>query len=359
MDLLAPRRFGATVRARADVLPWWAEALAIGSVSRVYSLVLIGLAAMRADRLAPGLWPEPLAIWDGGWYLRIAALGYHAAPIQGYQDFAFFPLWPFAIRLFSLGGLIPLGAAAFVLANVFFLGASIIVFRIFSAISDRASARVGVALLAFGPGAYVFTLAYSESMFLLLAAASFCTFRGRRAVLIVLAQLTRLTGVALAIGSLAEGLRRRDPRQGLLALVGGLALLAWWVFIWVLTGDPVGYMRGTPSWPRATIGIPSVLDGPYGLGVLALGYVLLMMWGSFRLVRAGRTGLGIYGVVIVASAFMFGGWSDMPRYAMVAFPANVVIAELMPTPRSKILLVISFAALQAAWVVAVYSGFTP
>jgi hypothetical protein len=359
MDLVAPRRFGATVRARADVLPWWAEALAIGSLSRVYSLVLIGLAAMRAERLAPGLWPEPLAIWDGGWYLRIAAFGYHAAPIQGYQDFAFFPLWPFAIRLFSLGGLIPLGGSAFVLANISFLVASVMVFRIFSAISDRSSARVGVALLAFGPGAYIFTLAYSESMFVLLAAASLCTFHGRRAVFIVLAQLTRLTGVALTLGALAEGLRHRDPRQGLLVLIGGVALLAWWVFIWALTGDPVGYMRGTPSWQRATTGFPSVLEGPYGMGVLALGYVLVMLWGSVRLIRAGRTGLGIYGVAIVASAIMFGGWSDMPRYAMAAFPANVAIAELMPTARSRVLLVVLFAALQAAWVVAVYSGFTP
>lgn len=357
MDLLA--RFRAMLRARSDALPWWAEAVAIGSFSRLFSIALIALAATRADRLAPGLWSGPggpFAIWDGQWYIRIATSGYHAAPIQGYQDFAFFPLWPFAMRMFSLGGLIPVEVAGFVLANISFVLAAIVVFRVLSSISDRSTARVALALLAFGPGAYVFTLGYSESMFLLLAAGSMCTVRGRRLVLVILAQLTRLTGVALAVAALAEALRRRDPGQGLVALVGGLTLLGWWVFIWVLTGDPAGYMRGTPSWQEGSTGLVSIVEGPYGLGFLALGYTLVMLAGSVRLIQAGTIGLGVYGIVVVASAIAFGHWSEMPRYAMAAFPANIAIAELLPPGRSRILAVAVMAALQAAWVVTIYSG---
>jgi hypothetical protein len=343
--------------------PWWVDALAIGLVSRIYSLAVIGLAAQRAEQLGPGIWTGrdgALAAWDGIWYLRIAASGYHAAPIEGLQDFAFLPLWPILIKVMSLASLVRPDIAGAILANGFFLAASVLVFRLFIGIRDRATARVGLAMLAFGPGAYVFSMVYAESLFLLLAAASFCTWGWRRAGFVALAGLTRLTGLALAVGGLLEALRPGRRREGSMVFTAGvLVFLAWWVFIWILTGEPLGFMRGTPAWKQDISDLGSVLDGPYGLGLAVAAYALAMLLGGIRLVRDGHVAPGTYAVIAAAMALLFGAWSELPRYTLAAFPACVALVGFLPTTRTKILVVVVLAALQLAFAFATFAGLGP
>jgi hypothetical protein len=343
------------------VRTWWAEALAIALLSRLFTLALIGIAATRAERLSPGhFWwsANPFTIWDGNWYLQIAATGYHFAPDAIYQDFAFFPLWPLTIRLATLNGLLPAEIVAPILSNLLFIAALVVVYRAFLGFAEPGIARVSLWLVALGPGAYIFSWAYSESLFLLLSAASFCTWGARRVGFVVLAQLTRLTGLALALGGLVEAVRSGRRREGVAVFVAGtLTYAAWWAYIAWLTGDPLGYVRGTPSWTEGTVGPMSVLEAPVALGLFAIGYTLLMLVGSVRVLRDRHLTAGTFSIFAVMTAIMLGAWSEMPRYAMVGFPANVGLTLLMPTPRSRLLLVVFFASMQAAWVVAVYSEF--
>jgi hypothetical protein len=322
---------------------------------------MVILASTRAERLSPGLFSwssNAFTIWDGNWYLRIAATGYHEALYERYQDFAFFPLWPLSIRLATLNGLLPAAVVAPILANVLFHVAAVVTYRAFLGWAPRGAARVGLALVAFGPGAYIFSLAYSESLFLILAAASFCTWGARRAGLVFMAQLTRLTGFTLAVAALTEIGRPGRRRESLLvAAAGGIAFAAWWSYIWWLTGDPLGYMRGTPSWTEGTTGPLSLLEAPLGLGIFAIGYPLLILVGGLRLLRDGHRAAAAFSVLAVATAIMFGAWSEMPRYAMAGFPASLGLALLLSTSRARWLLVALFAALQAAWIVAIYSAF--
>ncbi len=348
--------------ARFAALPWWAEAVAIGIASRLFTVSLILAASARADRLSPGLflsWSRnPFTIWDGNWYLQIASTGYHDAPAALYQDFAFFPLWPIAIRAATLNGLLPGEIVGPVLANVFFLAASVVTYRAFLGFAERGTARVGLALVAFGPAAYIFSLAYSESLFLLLAAASFCTWGARRAAFVALAQLTRLMGLGLAIGGLAEMIRPARRREGALVFIGGAVAFAVWLgYIWWLTGDPFGYLRGSPSWIRATIGPQSLVEAPLGLGAFSLGYTLLMLLGSIRLLRDRQLGAGVFSFLAALTAITLASWSEAPRYAMAGFPASLGLALIVSTPRARWLLVLLFAMLEAAWIVAIYSAF--
>ena len=66
----------------------------------------------------------PFLAYDGQWYVDIATNGYHVRALDNpnsphpHYDFAFHPAWPLLIRIASLGGLLPAGFVAVVLANV-------------------------------------------------------------------------------------------------------------------------------------------------------------------------------------------------------------------------------------------------
>ena len=59
------------------------------------------------------------------------------------------------------------------LATVLFLAGSVVAWRVMADRLGPRAATAGLALLAFSPAAYAFSLVYAESLFLLLAAASF------------------------------------------------------------------------------------------------------------------------------------------------------------------------------------------
>ena len=103
----------------------------------------------------------------------------------------------------------------------------------------------------------------------------------------------------------------------------------------------------------------SVLDGPYGLGLLGGVYVVAMLFGGLRLVRDGHIALGAYAVIAAATALLLGAWSELPRYALAAFPACVALAGFLRSNRPGILVVGLLAVLQAAFAFATFAGLGP
>jgi len=76
------------------------------------------------------------------------------------------------IRL-STAGFLPDGITSVVLANLLFVLAAVLLWRLLADRLDPSAATHAIALLAFSPPAYVFSLAYSESLFLLIAVMFF------------------------------------------------------------------------------------------------------------------------------------------------------------------------------------------
>lgn len=131
---------------------------------------------------SPGMWRgiahntfiDGLARWDSGWYRQIAKTGYTHTPLEsGQVDSAFFPLYPllmsFLGQLFG-GKYLPAGIF---LSNLFFLVAVLLFWRWSKAKISDENADLATWLLCFFPTSFFFSAAYSESMFLLLAVASF------------------------------------------------------------------------------------------------------------------------------------------------------------------------------------------
>jgi hypothetical protein len=196
-------------------------------------LTVLALAAMGTlphvvTPVSPPGWPSPpytgsslhllVTAWeraDGLWFLRIADGGYGATDGSA----AFFPLYPIAIRAvsFMLAGH-PLPAALLV-SNLSFLGALIVLYRLTKRELSVPVARTTVLVLALFPTSFFFFAPLSESLFLLLAVASFAAARSRRwvvaGVLGALAAATRIVGIVMVAALAAEAVHQfLEARRG-------------------------------------------------------------------------------------------------------------------------------------------------
>lgn len=153
----------------------------------------------------PNLW-TPLKTWDGQIYLYLADHGY--GPHQFTN--AFYPLFPFLIRVAGLF----LGEGSFfgglLISHVFTLLAMVCLYRWARESYDERTAFYGcLFVLAFPMGFYL-GLLYTESLFLLLAIAFFYRLgQGRylaASLFAFLLPLTRPTGVLLFLPALVVAL---------------------------------------------------------------------------------------------------------------------------------------------------------
>ena len=341
-------------------------AIAIGS--RLYSSLLLSLIPAIQPALAvPRLtgFRSPFLQWDSQWYLTIATWGYHADPMQagpfgGRHDFAFFPAWPTVLRGFEVLGFQVADIAA-PLANVLFVAAAVLVFVVLERQFGRTAAGWGVALLAFSPPAYVLSMAYSEPLFLLLLGGLFATRSGPvRAVFGAALGVTRLTGVAVAVASGLRWLRNWRDWAAFATSVGiGVAFAGWWAFIWILTGDPLGWFQGSAQWGHE-LGLTGIWHAVASASPIELGYlgfVALMLAASIALLRRNLE-LGAYCTLAILLSIIGAPVESMPRHAMVAFPAFGLIADRLGPKRSAFLL-LAFVAIQANYVVLAFLGPMP
>jgi len=316
---------------------WWAVPAVIAISSRLWGAGLLsffGSQSWHVFEYPPAA--GPATSWDGAWYLSIAGTGYHAAPVlNGYHDFAFWPAWP--ALLAPLIHLVPAAwadATAALAANALAVVALVLWARVLEPAFGRRDARYAIAFLGFAPPAVILSMAYSEPLFLLLAATFFLSRVAsiRRPVLAALAQATRVTGFALGATALPALVRTRGRDAGAwLTLVAPVPVfLAWWLYIASLTGDPFGFMQGTPSWYETTgqqsgpmSWLPDLASsGRYAIPILITAvFMTAMVFGTVRLFRIGRPELGCYAVAALLPTLVFASWQSMPRHALAAVPA--------------------------------------
>jgi hypothetical protein len=142
---------------------------------------------------------EPLRLWDGLWYRLIAIKGYDIHDAVA----AFWPVLPVSMRLVERAtGLAP-ETAGYLIANLSFLAALLVLYRLIALDFSQTIARRSLWVIALFPTALFFTAVYTESVFLMFAAGSLYAARTRRWWLAgglgLLAALTRSYGVFLVL----------------------------------------------------------------------------------------------------------------------------------------------------------------
>ena len=336
-------------------LGWMLRPASIAVASRAFTI-----AVMVAIALHRGVPPDQFTLWDGAWYARIAAGGYHAFPVEGNRyDFAFFPAWPVLMLVLSLAFL-PLGGVGFVASNLLFVAGALLVWRLLAERWDPSIATGAVALLSFAPTAYVFSMAYSESLFLVAVAGSMLARRAWIGALLGgVAGATRLAGLALvAAGGAIVGAARERRRLLLAGCVGALVGFGlWFVAVAILTGRPLAFFEGPRSWIPFNV-FETQMNSIHRHPLTFIGrfaFVALALAGSIAAALHDRQ-LGLYALAVVglAIASVLGSpVQSIARYALPAFPAYAGMADRLGR-RGTLALVIVFALAEvwfASWTI--------
>lgn len=240
------------------------------SDGRVVLLVAVWAAALYAAVAvsSSGRSPKPRASryfskWDSVHYLAIAGSGYEWSDDGRMHNPAFFPLYPLAIRAAARSTGINPSAAGEIISFAALVAASLLLVRL-ARLEGFGGFDSVAAMLAF-PAAFFFLCVYSESLFLVTAAACLLASRedrpGRAFVFGALAALTRVNGVLLVVPLAwswwTEG---RAWRRLLVSLGPATGLAAVSVFDAVEFGRPFAWFtvqqtgwHHALTWPWRTI----------------------------------------------------------------------------------------------------------
>jgi Dolichyl-phosphate-mannose-protein mannosyltransferase len=325
----------------------------------------LGLAAYRAGPLALDgpfeMWGE----WDAAYFLGIASDGY--APDASRA--AFYPLYPMLVHAASvvLPGPDLLAAMAISLAA----GAAsfVLLYRIAERRLGLTGARRAVLYLAAFPTTFFLGAVYTESLFLLLALATFDLCERRHyataGVAAGLAMLTRPAGLAVVVALAFFVWQAPDRRRALPALAFPPALFALFpLLLWHELGDPLAFVHAQDEWARsfsplgplwglaltafaAKLSIAQLIAGPDAHyfstpermemavtnleGVAYLVPVLLLLPLVRRRLGAGSAPYFAYtlsSLAIPLSAPAIAPLLSFPRFLLVVFPLFLVLATL-------------------------------
>lgn len=294
------------------------------------------------------------ARWDSDWYVRIAEHGYRWPSSTP----AFFPLYPFLT-----GGLGRLAAGHYVLAGLAVslcagAAAFALLYRLTEARLGAETALWTVVFLAAFPTSLFLGAVYSESLFLVLAVATFVAAeRGRFPVAGVaagLAMLTRPAGLALLPALAVFAWRDANRRRSLFASALAPALFALYPLgLWLWIGKPLAFVDAQRTiWERhvsrlgplggivAGVRHGEILDVAVAVAVVALGIVAWRRLGA----PYGLYALGSVALPLTLVSDKIPLWS-MQRFAVVVFPAFMALASVARSPRARLLT----AAVLAAW----------
>lgn len=375
--------------------------LAIYAVSRIVSILVFWLAWQRFDREdypipADASFPEFLArAWDGRWYAAIAEEGYpdelprNADGEIRYSAWAFFPLYPMLARLMMRLTGLPWEVVGPTLSIVLGGVAMVVLARLLVVAAPRLVEQrpslpyTAVAGMSFFPAAGVFTMAYSDSLALLLILSTLwavCTRRyGLALVPVLLLGFTRAVALPMACVVVwhfvhrwrAEGWRAIDVRDrwkgALLAVTAVASGFSWMAVVGVALGSPDAYVQAQTPWRAGpvtaapfsgwtwfietwvgwavlaalAVGVAAVVLGPF---VRALGPEIQAWAGAYTAFLVAATALG----------------PSTPRYVLltVALPLGLVRAGR--GFRGDLLVIATYAVLMVGWIhlVCLVKGFT-
>ena len=199
---------------------------------------------------------NPWAVWDGVWFIKIAADGY--AGNDG--SVAFFPLYPLVVRWVGIVFHNDLVISGIVVSLACYFGAIWLLYRLVAReFGNRVAYRTCLYLAIF-PTAFFWQAVYSESMFLLLSVACVLWSREGRWKLAGLAglaaALTRSAGflliVPMALCYLEQRdwkLRRTDADAASLLMIPE-GLMVWMAYLALGFGRPLLFAQVQQQWKR-------------------------------------------------------------------------------------------------------------
>ncbi len=299
------------------------------------------------------------ARWDSDWYLSIVKFGYIPGETlgEGYSNLAFFPLYPYLIKLFtfflpsSLRTNALLIAVGLLISNVLFIAALCCLYELGrSCFTDGSGLKAVLMTLAL-PGAYFFSAFYTESLFLFLIVFAFYFAEHERwawaGIFAMFASLTRPHGILLAVPLLLFYMRSRNwqlrcirPNLAWFLLIP-LGVLLHFGHLYRITGDPLAFFKAQSVWGR-TVG--SIFNAAFfepltkaDNQVAWVDFLLILtaiVLSAVLMLQRKHWIYGIYSLLCAMILLNSGSFYSMSRYVSVIFPLSLFLAEKI---RSKAL----------------------
>jgi hypothetical protein len=363
------------------ILGGWLRAhrypLSVLAVSRVGVYALIAGAGWANRRPPPaGLSFDalfsPLGRWDASWYRWIALHGYDLAGAHGHHAnvVAFSPLYPLAYRAASvLPG--PMTLWGSLLSTALFGVALCILYDLGLGRLGRDTASRAVLYLAVSPFAFVFSLPYSESLFLAVVLAAYALTEAGRAwgggVFAALAVLARPVGIAL-VPALAWRAHRAGGTWRAYAplLLPVAAEAAFAGYLGVHTGDPLAPLHAQKhGWHRSISILPVVFAHTLWHGVLHHGRLDAGVDVAFTLIWCGLFVHAwrmhppgeylVYAALVILIPTSAGTLLSIGRFGLVAFPLFWALGDLGRTRWVDVVVKVTFPVLLGGFVLLIYT----
>jgi hypothetical protein len=348
-------------------------AVAAFVVARMAGVVVLTLWAHRTHRHPRNL----LGLgWDGLWYHRIADWGYGTfipaweAPGLRYDDLAFFPLYPMAVR--AVDTVLPVGSvgSALLVAWTGAVAAACGIFAVIEHCYGRRTATALVVVWGLLPHSIVLSMAYTESLMTAFAAWALYAAVTRRwltaGLLAVLAGLTRPNAIAVAAAVSLTALAhcRRHPREWRAWTAAGAAPLGWCGYVgWVglRTGRIGGYFDVQTHWGsefdfghyalhyiKHMVLEQESLTAYMAAAVCAAAAVLLLLVAMDRMPLPLFVHSAVLVVIALGGANFF---SCKPRFLLPAFPLLVPCAAALAKarPRTAAVAVVTLAGISLGY----------
>lgn len=280
--------------------------------------------------------------WDGVWYRMIAEQGYGLpTPPPVIVFYPFYPLLikiaAFVIRDFQIASLL--------VSNGCFVAAALLFDRLLSLDHDEETCRRTITFLMFSPVSFFFSMAYTESTFLLLSIGALLAARRGKWFAACLCGMclsaTRPPGLLIAVPLLIEYTKPWQisrvhlrtllhPRLLFFGLIP-LGLSCYMLYCHIVFGDLFRPIRAQAGWSRAFTPPHQTFFNPQNFSpshlalyrtIIVVAFVLL----ALGLVRRLRPSYWAYAAVSVLFYLSWTSLDGVPRYFSVIFPLYLVLA---------------------------------
>jgi Gpi18-like mannosyltransferase len=294
---------------------------------------------------------------DSLWIINIARAGYEKEPFNTniQHTWAYFPLYPLLLRaVATLTG--DLALTGIFLSSAFFFFALILLYRMVIAFNyDPAVADRAVFYLAAFPASYFFSLAQTESLFLLLTVGCFYAARRERwwlaALCGALASATRFAGIFLLVPLAVMYWQNMRSRNGHLKadvaslLIVPLGLIAFMIYLKSITGNALAFAEIQVAWGHSPVMFwrplagylmdPLRVSAGWDFRLLNFAAAVIAIVCSFVLLKRREWALALYSLISILVPLSYQvSLQSLARYAMVIFPVFVVLAWAGRSPRT-------------------------
>jgi len=296
--------------------------------------------------------PEAFRVGDTYYYADIAENGYEHVPYEAstIHNWGFFPLYPLVLRAAAtITGEFYLTGA--LLSTFFFFLSLIVLYRVvFLFGGNEDTAQKAVFYLSIYPVSYFFSLAYAESLFLLLILTCVVLAKRERwwlaALIGALASATRVTGILIVPLLLLMYLQTYHWKirlNALSVLLVPTGLVAFMFYIGRITGNALAVIQSQSASGRDVSGVfffkpllefvlhPGGFWG-WSFAPFCFGIAMLALWSAADLFLKRSWALAVFTILSLVMPLSTGTMTSIPRYMMVVFPILISLANVAQRP---------------------------